>query len=604
MDIAETTPTGGRAAAGLGFALAGAGCLLAASAFVLDATDTARQDRALAITVHVLCATFPIALGLFRLSRRRDDRFALLLIGAGLAWSVVSFAQSTDPALYSIGRVGAWIVEVMIVYLLLAFPDGRLKGHAERLLFRATVVLCALLYLPTALLAEFPSPVPYSSCDSSCPHNVFVVGGGAEGLVHDVVQPLREVLTIVLFTAIAALLTRRALRGPPLVARVLGPVAVVAVLRALTLLAYDGLRAAGEVPSAVDVAGVIFVLSLALVTLSFALGLLNRRLFVAEALQRLTRRLRPHASAADLRAALGDALQDPSLEVVYPLRGDTARWVDETGWPVAAPEPSEGRTVTEVSADGRRIAAILHDEALAQDPALVQGAASYALTALENDRLVGQLHKSLEELSQSRARIVAVGDRERRRIERDLHDGAQQRLVALRVRLGLVAERLDDDSPASARAIRQLEDEVDETIADVRSFARGLYPSLLAERGVCEALRAAGRSAPLPTIVDAARIGRYPPEIEATIYFSCIEALQNAAKHAHGATGVTIKLTHNPHLRFEVHDDGSGFDPAHTNGGTGITNLRDRLAAVGGRLYVESSPGHGTRITGVIPADG
>jgi signal transduction histidine kinase len=323
---------------------------------------------------------------------------------------------------------------------------------------------------------------------------------------------------------------------------------------------------------------------------------------VAEALQRLTRRLRPHAGAAELRAALADALQDPSLEVVYWLRGDTAQWVDETGWPVVAPQASEGRAVTEVSAAGRRIAAIVHHEALAQDPALVQGAASYALAALENDRLVGQLRASLDELSQSRARIVAVGDRERRRIERDLHDGAQQRLVALRVRLSLVAERLDKESPGSARAIRELEGQVDKTIDDVRSFARGIYPSLLAERGLTEALRAAGRSAPMPTLVDAASIGRYPPEIEATVYFSCMEALQNAAKHAHGATGVTITLTHNPHLRFEVRDDGSGFDPAHTNGGAGITNLRDRLSAVGGELHVESSPGHGTRVTGVIPA--
>jgi signal transduction histidine kinase len=573
-------------------------------AFVLDATDTPRHGRALAVTVHVFCAVLPIALGLFRLARHRGDRFALLLIGAGLSWSVVSFAQSSDPTLYSVGRVGAWIVEVMIVYLLLAFPEGRLTTRVERRLFGAVVLVVAVLYLPSALLAEFPSPAPYSACGSSCPHNVLMVGGGAEGFVHDVMQPLRELLSVLLFAGVAGILVRRMLRGPPLVTRVLGPVAVVATFRAAALLAYDALRGGGHVSGAVRVAGVIFLVSLALVTVGFALGLLARRLFVADALQRLTRRMRPHANAADLRVALAHALQDPSLEVMYWLRGETAQWVDGTGWPVTAPEPAEGRAVTEVTADGRRIAAILHNEALAQDPALVHGAASYALAALENDRLMRQLRTSLEELSQSRTRIVAVGDRERRRIERDLHDGAQQRLVALRVRLSLVADRVDADSPASAHAIRELEDQVEETIDDVRSFARGIYPSLLAERGLTEALRAAGRSAPLPAIVDAASIGRYPPEIEATIYFSCMEALQNAAKHAHGATGVTIALTHNPHLRFQVSDDGSGFDPSRTNGGVGITNLRDRLAAVGGELHVESSPGHGTRISGVIPAVG
>jgi signal transduction histidine kinase len=168
------------------------------------------------------------------------------------------------------------------------------------------------------------------------------------------------------------------------------------------------------------------------------------------------------------------------------------------------------------------------------------------------------------------------------------------------VRLGLVAERLEDESPDSANAIRALEDQVEETIDEVRSFARGIYPSLLAERGLTEALRAAGRSAPVPTIVDAPSIGRYPPEIEATIYFSCMEALQNAAKHAHGATGVTISLSGKPYLRFAVSDDGSGFDTRSTNGGTGLTNLRDRLDAVGGELRVESVLGKGTRVTGVI----
>jgi signal transduction histidine kinase len=377
-------------------------------------------------------------------------------------------------------------------------------------------------------------------------------------------------------------------------------VAVIASLRTVTLGTYDALRDAHATSTVIDTVGLIYVLSLAFITLGFAVGLLARRLFVAEALQRLTGGLQPHASAADLRIALADALQDPSLEVVYWLRGDHGRWVDETGWPAKAPTPGEGRAVTEVSSDGLRIASILHDPALSQDPALVQGAASYSLAALENDRLVGELRSSLDELSESRTRIVAVGDRERRKIERDLHDGAQQRLVALRVRLELLAERLDTEAPESAGAVRDLEISVDETIDEVRSFARGIYPALLAERGLSEALRAAGRSAPVPTIVDAPTVGRHPPEIEATVYFACMEALQNVAKHAR-ASGATIAITYNPHLRFVVSDDGDGFDPGQIDRSGGIMSLRDRLQAVGGELTVDSAPGHGTRITGVIP---
>jgi signal transduction histidine kinase len=601
-DITKTTPFGRRrTVAGIGLALVVAGCLLTAGTVVLDATDSSRSHRALAIIAHALCAALPIALGLFRLTKRKDDRFARLLIATGLLWSVTTLAQSSDSTLYSIGRAGVWLVEVAIVYLLLAFPDGRLTSRVERSLFGALLVLVGLFYLPSVLLGQFPAPSPWSSCDADCPRNALMLTHGAESFIDDFVRPLREGLTVVLFTGVAAVLVQRARRGPPVMTRVLVPVAVVAIVRAVAVCVYDALRGAGSTSGAVTVLGDIFMLSLALITVSFALGLLDRRLFVAESLQRLTGRLRPHASAADLRAALADSLQDPSLEVVYWLSGDPGHWVDETGWPVKAPEPDGEHAVTEVSSAGRRVAAILHDPALSQDPALVQAAASYALNALENDRLVGRLRGSLEELQQSRARIVAVGDRERSRIERDLHDGAQQRLVALRVRLGLVAERLDANSPVDADAIRELEVQVDETIDEVRSFARGIYPSLLAQRGLTEALRAAGRSAPLPTMVDAPQIGRYAPEIEATVYFSCMEALQNAAKHAHGATGVTIRLAHNPHLRFEVSDDGSGFDTEHTSTGAGITNLRDRLAAVGGELHVESRVGKGTRVRGVIP---
>jgi signal transduction histidine kinase len=602
--IPKTKPTGPRTAAGIGVTLVVAACLLTVCSVVFDIVDSPRGDRALSITAQALCVALPVGLGLFRLARRRDDRFAILLIVTGLAWSVMTFGMSSDSTLYSIGRTGAWVLEAMIVYLLLAFPDGRLHSRAERRLFGAALVLVGALYLPSALLGQFPAPAPSATCVAHCPPNALLLTHGAESFINDIVRPIRELLSLVLFAGVAWILVRRARTGPPLIRRVLAPVAVVAVFRALALGTYDALRSAGHTSGAVDVVGDIYLFSLALVTLSFAMGLLDRRLFVAEALQRLTERLRPHASAADLRVGLAEALEDPTLEVVYWLRGDPGHWVDETGWPVKAPAPHEGRGVTEVQADGRRTAAILHDPALSQDPALVHAAASYALTALENDRLVGELQSSLEELSESRARIVAVADRERRRFERDLHDGAQQRLVALRVRLALVAERIEEESPSGAIAVRALEGAVDETIDEVRSFARGIYPSLLAERGLSEALRAAGRSAPIPTIVDAAAIGRYAPELEATVYFACMEALQNAAKHAQDASGVTIAVTHNPHLRFEVSDDGGGFDPAHTNGGTGITNLRDRLAAVGGELHVESSPGHGTRISGVIPARG
>jgi signal transduction histidine kinase len=356
----------------------------------------------------------------------------------------------------------------------------------------------------------------------------------------------------------------------------------------------------GETSATADVLGWVYVLTLPLVTVCFGAGLLSQRLFVASALERLTFGLKQHANASALRTALAEALDDDSLRIDYWVRGDPGRWVDETGWPTRKPAAPALRAVTEVTGDGRRLAAITHDAAL--DPVLVHAASSYALAALENERLVGQLQTSLDELAASRGRIVAEADRERRRIERDLHDGAQQRLVALRIKLGMVAERLDVESPDVADAVRGLERDIDVTIDEVRSFARGVYPPLLAERGLGEALRAAGRGAQLPTTVDVQDIGRFRPEIEATVYFACVEGLQNVAKHARSASNVAIAVSHNPHLRFEVRDDGEGFDVETVARGAGLTNLRDRLEAVGGELRVESVPGSGTTIRGSIPA--
>jgi signal transduction histidine kinase len=461
------------------------------------------------------------------------------------------------------------------------------------------VLTAALLYLPTALLAQFPTPSPWATCGTSCPSNAFALTGHSPVWIDDFVRPLREVLASLLYAAVAVVLVRRTLRAAALTRRVLAPVAAVAVYRTLGLAAYQALRAGGVESAAVDVVGWLYTLTLPLITVAFGAGLLSQRLFVADALERITLGLREHADAGALREALARALGDPSLRIVYWLPGEQGRWVDESGWPIKPPEAERGRAVTEITVDGRRLAAVSHDSGL--DPILVRAAGAHALTTLENERLLGRLHTSLDELAGSRARIAAVADRERRKIERDLHDGAQQRLVALRIKMEMVAERLDEEAPESAADIRRLEGDVDSTIDEVRSFARGIYPPLLAERGLSEALRAAGRGSPIPTIVNAREIKRHRPEIEATVYFACMEALQNAVKHAVGATGVVITLSENPRLRFEVRDDGKGFVVPTAPNGNGLTNLRDRMAAVGGEVEVRSTIGEGTTVSGVVP---
>jgi signal transduction histidine kinase len=229
--------------------------------------------------------------------------------------------------------------------------------------------------------------------------------------------------------------------------------------------------------------------------------------------------------------------------------------------------------------------------------------------ALHNVRLDSQLEASLdevkrrtEEVTASRARVVSAADAERRRIERDLHDGAQQQLVALCANLRLARELAGSDPAQATALLEELGHDIEAALNELRELAHGIYPPLLADRGLPEALSAVGRRAAVRTRVEAEGIGRYPPQVESTVFFCCLEALQNVGKHAGDVGSATIRVWEKEGgLLFEVSDDGAGFDPAAAARGAGLTNMTDRLGAIGGTLRIESSPGRGTRIAGAIP---
>jgi signal transduction histidine kinase len=229
--------------------------------------------------------------------------------------------------------------------------------------------------------------------------------------------------------------------------------------------------------------------------------------------------------------------------------------------------------------------------------------------ALHNVELDNALQASLDELRatndelrRSRARIVAAGDAERRKLERNLHDGAQQHLVALAVNLRLVRDIVSEDADGASEMLGMLADSVKETIEELRALAHGIYPPLLVDSGLGEALRAAAGRSPLAVDVEAVDVRRHSAEVEAAIYFCCLEALQNAAKHAPDAhVDVQIADT-GERVTFRVHDDGPGFDIANATAGHGYTNMSDRLGAIGGTVTWESSPGNGATISGWVPA--
>jgi signal transduction histidine kinase len=212
-----------------------------------------------------------------------------------------------------------------------------------------------------------------------------------------------------------------------------------------------------------------------------------------------------------------------------------------------------------------------------------------------------ELRKQAGELRESRARIIASGDAERRRVERDLHDGAQQHLVALAVNLRLAREIIADDPDAGTEMLAQMAEDVQVTIKELRELAHGIYPPLLADAGLPEALRAAAGRCAIPVGVSTESIGRYSQGVETAVYFCCLEAMQNAAKHAPQATAQVRIWEESGGVLFSVSDDGPGFDPAKARSGHGFVNMADRLGAIGGTVRWESRPGHGSTISGSVP---
>ncbi|HMJ36686.1 MAG TPA: ATP-binding protein [Baekduia sp.] len=581
-------------------ALAGAGVAATIGAVVVAVLAAPPEREVVAGLLHGVVVAVPVALGCAELARRPGDRFGLLLVVTGLLWSTTALAESSNAVLYSAGRVLAWCSDLMVLVLLLTFPSGRVRTASEQRLLKALLALLVVGYLPTALLFDqYPLPTPYTSCEQGCPGNAFDIVSW--GFVDDIVRPLREVATVLLYGAVLAVLVRRSQTSGRLLTLALGPVLLMAAFRTVALAVYLSAREAGVTGAAIDALGWVYLATLPLVAISFAAGIALRRFQVAGVLRRLGGRLSAHPSPADLTTAITEALEDPSVRIVYRVPGEDVRWADATGWPVVAPAASDDVGMIDLRSQDRVLGALLYDVTAAPDAALLDATAVYAVVVLENLWLVEQLQSSLSELSASRERIVAVADASRHEIERDLHDGAQQRLVGLRLKLAVQTERLRRGEPAEEAVLNQLGDEVEEAIDHIRELALGIYPSVLAERGLPHALRSAALRSPVATSVRADGVGRYRRDVESTVYFACLEAMQNAAKHAEGATEVSVALSAEGGLSFEVRDDGRGFDQAAVPPGTGLLNVRDRVMALGGSVRIESAPQAGTLVAGVLP---
>jgi signal transduction histidine kinase len=304
------------------------------------------------------------------------------------------------------------------------------------------------------------------------------------------------------------------------------------------------------------------------------------------------------SASADLRQALARALGDPSLELAFWFPPEH-RYVDGDGAPVKLPEGDSSRCATFVARDGQPVAVLVHDPVLEDNAELVQSVCAAASLALENERLQAELRARLVELQASRARLVQATDAERRRIERDLHDGTQQRLVSIAMSLGLLETKLPAQATAARPIVRETREALALALAELRELTHGINPPLLTERGLSPALDELCRRAALPTHLDLELDRRLPDQIETAAYFMASEALTNAAKHSHGSEVRVAASYEDQTLTVEVADDGIGG--AIAAGGSGLRGLADRVEALGGRFTVSSPPGRGTTLRAEIP---
>jgi signal transduction histidine kinase len=561
---------------------AGVGAALLAAGRVDEPYQTA--DAPLALLVGW---TF-VASGLVAWRQRPGNRLGPVMIFTGFAWFATFLTDAHAGWPFTLGTAIQSVYLVGFVYLVLSFPTGRLRGRADMALIAGAIALVTVVEWTSLLFSESRAVL----CDR-CPPNVLLVERN-DGLASGLLQ-LQRITGVALALLTVVLLVRRWRAATAAERRSVAPVLWAGSATVVVLAVSIANDVVGEPLGQLGKWALYCVF--ASVPIAVLVVLLQRRL-ARGAVAGLVVELGEGADGTDLRDALARALGDPSLDVAYWFpSGD--RYVDRDGQRIELPGPGTGRTATVVERDGQPIAALVHDTALAENAELVRSVCAAAALTLENERLQAALRARLAELQASRARLVEATETERRRIERDLHDGTQQRLVSLAMSLGLAESKLADDPSAAAPLVREARETLALALAELRELSQGIYPSLLTERGLGAALDDLCRRAALPATLDASLPVRLPQQVEAAAYFVTSEALANAAKHSH-ATEVRIRARlERGVLLVELADDGIGG--AGTGSGTGLRGLADRVEALGGRLTLSSPPGRGTTIRAEIP---
>ena len=571
-----------------------AGIVLGVVAYNVQVDNLGAGTTTSRAAASVIAAWSFLAAGMAVWSRRPGNWLGPLMTATCFALLARQLRYSDDALAFTVFFALGEIGFALVAHSALAYPSGRVKDPSERRFL--TAAYATVLAFPLAILLVHDKDVQLRYYDPAPRESLLVVSrqNGLAGFLED----SYAVVAYGAFAALFIVLVARRLRhATPRARWVLAPVLVGVVVAALWAV-YNSVVAFSTRPPAFVQHNVFWWQIVGLIALPVALffGLARSRLAHAD-VGDLVLRLE-ETPPGEIQDALAEALRDPTLEVAFwvPERGE---YVNAQGGPVELPADGQGRAVTYLEHDGDPLAALIHDSTLRYEPELIEAAAAAARLALQNARLQAELQAQLVKVKESRARIVVAGDEQRRRIERDLHDGAQQRLVALALDLKRAQGNLDGRAdPEVESLLAAAADEVKVAVEELRQLASGIHPGILTQGGLAVALAALANKAPVPVTVDA-NVDRLQPEIESTAYFVASEALTNVAKHAHASSASIRACVENGKLVIEVSDNGVGG--AAADRGTGLRGLADRVEAQGGRLRIESSADGGTRVRGEIP---
>lgn len=568
-------------------------------------TSSRLADADAAAALAVLLGGSFVGAGLFVWRQDRANRTGPLMIAAGLV-TLVSELQWVDAsAPFIIGLVLTVVPLVLMGHVLLAFPTGRLGSALPRGIIATgwLITIGWFLWLPFANPAEICAESSNGRAGATCPANPLLIHDPAGIDAAAIGSSAMRVLGILLIPLALTVLVRRWRAGTPAWRHSFAPVMIagwVLLAAMLATVVAELWVTQTDAPSGEEIGlwfNRLFSLAASALPFAFLVGLARAqqmRVTITRAVGALGR---SHV-AGGVRDALARELHDPTLDIAYYLPTEE-RWVNGAGDPVVFPCP-RGRCTTIVSdSNGSPIAALMHDEALGSDPALVHAAGSAAALALENERLHAKLRARLDELRQSRARIVEAGDEARRQIERNLHDGTQARLSSVAMALGLAESRFDADPEEARRIVGEARAGLAEALRELRELSQGVHPGVLTERGLAVALKELTYRSPVPIDLRVGVAERLPEPVEAGAYYVVAEALANASKHADASRIEVDVARENGTLSVRVVDDGIGG--AALSNGSGLRGLIDRVSALGGEMRVASPVGEGTAVEVELP---